>query len=180
VVTCVQFMGVGALGEESTPVLVLRECSGRRRWLAIWIGVAEARELLAAERGVPEPRPGTITLLSQVITALGSQVERVEVTELRGNTFVAELVFGDGLRISARPSDAIALALRAEVSLGVADEVLATAGFHVTGEVLGAADAGAEAPTVETEASPAPDPQQESRIQEFREFLQQISPEDFR
>jgi bifunctional DNase/RNase len=180
VVTSVQFMGVGALGGESTPVLVLRELERERRWLAIWIGVPEAQELLAAEAGAPEPRPGTITLLGNVISAFDRQVERVEVTELRGSTFYADLVFGDGLRVSARPSDAIAFALRAELEVEVADEVLAVAGFHLSGEAVEASPTDGEALAADPEVLRASESEQESRLEEFREFLQHASPEDFR
>jgi bifunctional DNase/RNase len=155
----VQVKGIGILPAEGAPVMLLREDIGRRRWLTIRIGVPEAEALLAAREQVAHIRPTTIELLLAVVEALGCDVERVELTALRDGVFHSDLVLDAGVRISARPSDAVAIALLAGAPVVVAEAVLDTAGQEM--EV-----AGDEA--VESE-----------EIAEFRTFLDAVTPDDF-
>jgi uncharacterized protein len=110
----------------STPIVVLRDLEGQRV-LPIWVGVFEANAIAVQIENVTLPRPMTHDLLRNVITDLRAEVERIVVSDLRDNTFFAIiqlLVQGERVAIDARPSDAIALALRARAPIFVEDHVI--------------------------------------------------------
>jgi len=111
----------------NTPVLLLREAVGDRA-VPIWIGVPEASAIAIALQKVTVPRPMTHDLLLHVLRGLGGEVVRVVVTEARDNTYYAELLVRRGAQelaaVDARPSDAIALALRAGAPILVAESLL--------------------------------------------------------
>ena len=136
------------------PILLLRETSGDR-YLPIWIGSVEATAIALEQQGVKPSRPLTHDLLKDVITAMSRRLEQVRITDLQGGTFFAELVFDGGIKVSARPSDSVALALRMGVPIHAEERVLAEAGLIIPDE-------------------------QEDEVEKFREFLDSISPEDFR
>jgi uncharacterized protein len=109
-----------------TPVLVLREVEGSV-FLPIWIGAFEANAIALAVEGIQAPRPLTHDLLRATLEALGGQLLRVEVHDLSAGTFFARLIVSTSsgeLSVDARPSDAIALALRAEAPIWTARKVL--------------------------------------------------------
>jgi hypothetical protein len=158
-------MGVRVEMPNNQPIVLLREAGGTR-YLPIFIGVPEATAIGYALQGVDPPRPMTHDLFASVMARTGLRLDRVEITELHDGTFFAEIALtreGEALRISSRPSDAIALAVRMEheVPILVADAVLDEAG--VLYEPDDDADADLEAPDLD----------------EFREFLDQVRPEDF-
>jgi bifunctional DNase/RNase len=135
------------------PVLLLREEDGTR-YLPIWIGAVEASAIAFQQQGVKTARPLTHDLLRDVVQAVGSRLEAVHITEMREDTFYAELRFAGGITVSARPSDAVALALRCDAAILGSDAVLEAAGIEIPDE-------------------------QEDEVEKFREFLDNISPEDF-
>ena len=135
------------------PIVLLREIGGSR-YLPIWIGAGEATAIAYAQQGVVPPRPLTHDLLKDVVGALERTLERVDITELRDGVFFAQLRFDRGGEVSARPSDAIALALRTGSPIFATGDVLEEAGITVADE-------------------------QEDEVEKFREFLDQITPEDF-
>jgi bifunctional DNase/RNase len=135
------------------PIVLLKEASGER-YLPIWIGAVEATAIAFAQQGIVPPRPLTHDLMRDVVAALGVQLTAVNITELRDGVFFAELLFSNGVRVSARPSDAIALAVRTQVTIFADDTVLDEAGIVIADE-------------------------QESEVERFREFLDNISPDDF-
>lgn len=140
----------------SQPVVLLKEEEGPRI-LPIWIGQPEATAILIAIEGVTPPRPMTHDLLLSVLTASGLELERVEITRLEEGTFFATLVLtGDGpsVLVDARPSDSIALAVRAGCPIAVAESVLGVAGI-------------------------VPDDEAEQEVERFRDFLDKVDPEDF-
>lgn len=143
------------------PVLLLRAVDdedGAGRLLPIWIGHPEATAILLAIEGVEMPRPMTHDLLGNVISALDAVVERVEITRVEEGTFYAAIIIrGEEktLAIDARPSDSIALAMRAGAPVFVAEEVLNTAG--IMDETF----------------------DEEEEVEEFRQFLEGVDPEDF-
>lgn len=145
----------------SQPIVLLKETSGER-YLSIWIGAVEATAIAFAQQGVTTPRPMTHDLLRDVLAGLDRPLRRVVITDVQDGIYYANLVFDGGVEISARPSDAIALAMRTGSQVFCVDEVLDTAGILVPEE--GAAES-------ETE--------RESEVEKFREFLDTISPEDF-
>jgi bifunctional DNase/RNase len=152
-------MGVRVEVPTNQPIVLLRE-EGGSRYLPIFIGPPEATAIVYALQGMETPRPMTHDLFTTVLAESGVRLEQVEITELHDGTFFAEVSLRRGeetLRISSRPSDAIALAVRMEhdVPILAAEEVLDEAGVLFE-----------------------PD-EEEPDIEEFREFLDQVSPEDF-
>jgi uncharacterized protein len=136
------------------PILLLREVEGER-YLPIWIGSGEATAIALEQQRVQPVRPMTHDLLRDVISALGGELKQVRITELQEGTFFAELVFNGNVRVSARPSDSVALALRVGVPIHADESVLSEAGLIIPDE-------------------------QDNEVEKFREFLDSVSPEDFR
>jgi uncharacterized protein len=93
------------------PILLLKETQGER-YLPIWIGAVEAAAIAFEQQGVRPARPMTHDLLREVVRTLGATLEAVNITEMRDGIYIAELVFGENRVVSARPSDAVALAVR--------------------------------------------------------------------
>ena len=145
-------VGVRAQMPNNEPIVLLRE-SGGHRMLPIWIGWNEANAIAEALEGLRPPRPLTHDLLIDTLAGLGHRITEVHITELDGGTFYAVLLV-DGVEISSRPSDAIALALRASAPVFCADDVLEAAGFEEAEEA-------------------------EEEVEKFREFLDHVSAEDF-
>ncbi|HEY0813684.1 MAG TPA: bifunctional nuclease family protein [Pseudonocardia sp.] len=161
-------VGVTLDGERgpSHPVLLLQEISGGQRVLPLWIGVHEAAAILSEQRGVRQPRPGTHQLIGLVIDALDRRLERVAIVDIRHSIFHAELVFDATTVTSARPSDAVALALHLGVPIHVEESVLGQAALP-SEELPGV---GSLSDTDETTLD---------AIEDFRRFLDSASPEDF-
>jgi bifunctional DNase/RNase len=155
----------------STPLLLLEEVGGERV-LPIFIGAPEAAAIAYALQGVESPRPRSHDLLGHVITALGAQVFSVEITELVDNTFFANLRLvrsGDEIVVSSRPSDAVALALRVGSPILVSDDLMAS-----EGKVMELAYDEDDEEYVELET-----PSEADLVEQLREFLDQVRPEDF-
>jgi bifunctional DNase/RNase len=154
----------------NNPVVLLQEVEGARRTLPIFIGAPEATAIAFALQGVEPPRPMTHDLMCSILATLGATLERVVVTELRmgddgrSGTYYAELHLrqgGEARVISARPSDAIALAARTHTPIFAEDDLLDAAGV-----VLDAEDDDDETPPDEL-------------VSQFRQFIEGIRPEDF-
>ena len=146
----------------NTPVLVLRELAGRRRQLAIFIGNPEATAIAFALEGVDTPRPLTHDLFCDVLDGLGTSLERVVITELRETTYYADLHLSsdDGpVTVSSRPSDAVALAVRTGCPIFSEETVLDEAGF--------------------VEEVDDEDVDDDEVVEEFRHFIDNVSPDDF-
>jgi bifunctional DNase/RNase len=108
------------------PIVILRDKDGQRV-LPIWVGVFEANAIALQMENVTTPRPMTHDLLKNVICDLKADIQKVVVSDLRDNTFYALIylvVNGEPVAIDARPSDAIALALRAQAPIFVEDRVI--------------------------------------------------------
>jgi bifunctional DNase/RNase len=135
------------------PIVLLKEVDGDR-YLPIWIGAVEATAIAFAQQGVVTARPMTHDLLRDLLEALDRPLRGVTITDLREGVFFAELSFDDGVVVSARPSDAIALAMRTGATIRGSREVLDEAGIAIPDE-------------------------QEDEVEKFREFLDTITPEDF-
>ena len=152
-----EIVGVRVELPSNTPIVLLRERSGTR-YLPIWIGAPEAQAIAAALEGIDPPRPQTHDLLRLVVETLGAEVDRVDVVELRNNIYYADLVMkraGESFHLSSRPSDAIALAVRAQAPVFVATQVLTDAGIEI------------------------PENSEEEEIERFREMLEDVTVEDF-
>jgi bifunctional DNase/RNase len=138
------------------PIVLLKEREGER-YLPIWIGSAEAQAIALALQGVTPPRPMTHDLMRNILEELGVAVERIVITELREGTFYAVIQMsrnGTKFEISSRPSDAIALAVRTSVPIFANEDVLGEASIVIRDD-------------------------EEQEVERFREFLDQVTPEDF-
>ena len=151
-------VGVRVEMPSNQPIVLLREVDGER-YLPIWIGAVEATAIAFAQQGVTPARPMTHDLLKDVLEAVGAKLEQVRITEIRDSTYYAELVFTGGIRVSSRPSDSIALALRTGTPIFAADPLLDEVGIII--------------------ADGSDDEEQEDEVEKFREFLDHVSPEDF-
>ena len=158
-------VGVRVELPSNTPIALLRERSGARRVLPIFIGGPEATAIAFALEEVVTPRPMTHDLMRDVLDDLGVSIESVVVTELRDRTFYAEIELhaADGVhRISSRPSDAIALAIRVGTPIFASEEVLDEAGFEA-----------------EEEAEEEGEGEEAEVVEQFREFIDSVNPDDF-
>jgi bifunctional DNase/RNase len=157
-----ELLGVRLELPANAPVVLLKEQVGERV-LPIYIGPEEAKAIAMSLEGVATPRPMTHDLLRDTLTALGAELQRVTVTALRDRTFYAELelrIDGRTVRVSSRPSDGIALAVRVAAPIYAAEAVL---------------DEAASAPEEERT-----DPEEaEEIVDQFREFIDQVNPDDF-
>ncbi|HEX3825952.1 MAG TPA: bifunctional nuclease family protein, partial [Sporichthyaceae bacterium] len=97
-------VGVRVEMPANQPIVLLREVAGER-YLPIWIGAVEATAIAFAQQGVVPARPMTHDLFRDVLAALGQELQQVRITGLRDGVFYAELIFGGGVEVSARPSD---------------------------------------------------------------------------
>ena len=162
----VEVAGVKVDLRSNSPVLLLQERSSPYRVIPIFIGVPEANAIDLVLSHVEPQRPLTHDLVKLMMDELDAQIERVVVTELRNGTYYADLVMmagGIDRVISARPSDAIAIALRSEAPIFVSDAIM-----NAEGTVLEEAD-----------VEEVDDGSQEKIVGQFRAFLNEIKPEDF-
>ncbi len=149
-------VGVRVELPSNQPIVLLKEREGER-YLPIWIGAMEATAIAFALQGIQTQRPMTHDLLKNVLEEIQVQVERIVITELKDGTFYAVIVMsrnGTKYEVSSRPSDAIALAVRVNVPIFAQEDVL-------------------------TEASIVIRDDEEQEVEKFREFLEQVTPEDF-
>ena len=152
-----EVVGVRVEMPSNNPIVLLREVDGGR-YLPIWVGAVEATAIAYAQQGIVPPRPLTHDLLRDVLNALNVTLVEVRITALEEGVFYALLILSTGVEVSARPSDAIALALRVDAPIRGAAAVLEAAGIEIPDE------------------EPVAD---EDQVERFREFLDQVSPEDF-
>ena len=118
------------------PIVLLKTADGNK-FLPIWIGHPEAAAILMKLQGASTPRPMTHDLLTEVLTKLEARVVRIAVTELRENTFYAQVTVqldGTEVEVDSRPSDAIALAVRSDAPIFAADEVIDESAIEFEGE----------------------------------------------
>ena len=149
-------VGVRVELPSNQPIVLLKESDGDR-YLPIWIGAVEATAIAFALQGIETPRPMTHDLMRDILGETRVAVERILISELVDQTFYALIrMSSDGrtVEVSSRPSDAIALAVRINAPIFAAEEVLDQAGIELRDE-------------------------EETEVEKFREFLDQVSPEDF-
>lgn len=149
----VDVVGVRVEMPSNQPIVLLKEIAGTK-YLPIWVGAVEATSIAFAQQGVQPPRPLTHDLIKEILGALSAEIGSVHLTELKDGVFYSLINFVGGASISARPSDAIAIALRTGAPILASEELLEAAGIEI------------------------PD-QSEDEVEKFKEFLDQISPEDF-
>lgn len=157
-----ELVGVRVEVPANTPLVMLREHTGRHRLLPILIGSAEASSIHAAMEGIVPPRPLTHDLVVSMLETLNVQLARVVITEIRDHTYYAELHLNRGddtLVVSSRPSDALALAVRTGTEIFASSALLDQVAIEAPEEIA--------------------EREQDELLGEFREFLDDISPEDF-
>ena len=146
------------------------------RYLPIWIGPSEADSIALKLQDVSVPRPMTHDLLGSIISSLGATVNHIVVSELSNDTFYAKIVIqhnGTTLEVDSRPSDAIALAVRAQAPIHADDEVVAKAGVRMDMET--------GKPIVPGEDGEAPRPLREEELKSlsaFKDFVDTLDLED--
>ena len=150
----VDVLGVRVEMPTNNPIVLLKERDGDR-YLPVWIGAAEAAAIAYAQQGVVPPRPLTHDLVVQIVAALGHELEEVRIVEMRAQIFYATLRFSGGVEVGSRTSDAVALALRVDAPIRVAEAVMEEAGVLVDSD------------------------DEDEEVEKFREFLDQVSAEDF-
>jgi bifunctional DNase/RNase len=155
-----------AVDSRGQPVVILKPKFPQQaptKVLPIWIGAQEASAIMLAVEGATTSRPMSYDLMVRLLDVLGATVLQVAVTKLEEGTFFAEITLEtpSGIQVvDARPSDSIALAMRTEAPIYIAEEVLREAGVS------------------ENQLSEAQD--EETQIEEFTEFLDSVDPDDFR
>jgi bifunctional DNase/RNase len=149
-------VGVRVELPSNQPIVLLKEVEGER-YLPIWIGAVEATAIAFALQGIQTPRPMTHDLLRDILNTTNTAVERIVINELVEQTFFATIRMaanGGNSEVSSRPSDAIALAVRINAPIFASEDVLEQAGIELKDE-------------------------EETEVEKFREFLDQVQPEDF-
>lgn len=153
----VEIVGVRVELPSNQPIVLLKEEAGSR-YLPIWIGANEATAIATAMEGVDPPRPLTHDLMRSIVDAVGALAAKVVISEMRDSVFFADLTIdhgGEKVTISARPSDAIALAVRTGTPVFASVEILEQAGVEFEEE------------------------DDEDEVAKFREFLEEVTVEDF-
>ena len=156
----------------TTPVVILKEKDGDRL-LPIWIGPGEASAIAMELAGIHFARPLTHDLFTAVVLGLGSSLVRVLITKVVDNTYYASLVFsrnGEFISIDSRPSDSIALALRAEAPIFADENLLELSALEIE-----------DADIDEMDGEPIPDIGEPGEAPEepLRDYLKRLNPEDF-
>ena len=142
------------------PIVLLKTQEGNK-FLPIWIGHPEAAAILMKLQGASTPRPMTHDLFTDMLSQLDARVTRIAVTELRDNTFYAQITIsidGSEIDVDSRPSDAIALAVRADAPIFAAEAVIEESAIEFEHEG---------------------DVNEEEVVEEFKKFLDEVKPEDF-
>jgi bifunctional DNase/RNase len=155
-----EVVGVRVEMPSNQPIVLLKEIDGSR-FLPIWVGASEASAIAFAQQGVEPARPLTHDLMREILESLDATLTAVHLTELKDGVFYANLIIRDGgsgtQSVSARPSDAIALALRTQSNILATVELLDEAGIEI----------------------PVEGGQENQEVERFRQFLEEINPEDF-
>jgi bifunctional DNase/RNase len=144
------------------PIVLLKTADGNK-FLPIWIGHAEAAAILMKLQDQSAPRPMTHDLMTDILEQLDAQLVKITVTELRENTFYAQITVvrdGQEIEVDSRPSDAIALAIRAEAPIFAAERVIEESAIEFEGEEVN-------------------EEQLEAEVSKFRSFLEDVTPDQF-
>ena len=162
-----QVVGVRIEMPSNQPIVLLKEIDGVR-FLPIWVGAVEATAIAFAQQGVTPPRPLTHDLMQDIVESLDATLTAIQVTAIEEGVFMASLLlrdqYGKAISVSARPSDAIALALRTHSNILADSDLLDNVGIEIPDDVAeDARNASGES----------------SEMERFREFLDHINPEDF-
>ena len=164
-----EVVGVRIEMPSNQPIVLLKEVDGSRV-LPIWVGAVEATAIAFAQQGMVAQRPLTHDLIANIFEATDLTLTAVQIVQLKDGIFYAELQLrsesGTVLKISARPSDAIAIALRTKSNILADSDLLDAVGLDIPERLIGDDDRSQEGGS-------------DVELERFREFLDQINPEDF-
>jgi len=164
-----ELVGVRIEMPSNQPIVLLKEVDGSR-FLPIWVGAVEATAIAFAQQGLAAQRPLTHDLIANILEVADLTMTSVHITQLKDGIFYAEIQIRTEaaavLKISARPSDAIAIALRTKSNILADSDLLDQVGIDIPERLIGDGD------EVDGQAS-------DGEMERFREFLDQINPEDF-
>lgn len=170
-----EVVGVRIEMPSNQPIVLLKEIDGSR-FLPIWVGAVEATAIAFAQQGMAAQRPLTHDLLANILEVADLTMTAVHITELKDGIFYAEIQIRDSqsglLKVSARPSDAIAVALRTKSNILADSDLLDQVGIDIPERLVG----------IDLEDTTGSSPEGaglDSDLDAFREFLDQINPEDF-
>ncbi len=169
----VKVKNIGLDSLTGSPIVMLANIENEDEIFPIWIGVAEAEGIILNQSGVETPRPLTYDLMKNIIEVLGGVVKYVAVVDKKDNAYIAEIVVekdGDEIKIDARPSDAINIALRFDAPIYVEENVVQKVSMK---EILESREKSSEKKEEEAE-KPV-----DKELEEFRKMLENIKPEDF-
>ncbi len=159
-----ELVGVRVQMPTNAPILLLRESAGERRTIPIYIGGPEAHAIDLALSATPTARPMTHDLFTAVVDGLDASFDRVVITEMKEGTYYAELFLetaaGESVTFSCRPSDAIALAARAQIPIFAEESLIDEAGI--------------------VEVEDESEAEEDEMVEELRRFLDDVKPEDFK
>ena len=165
-----EVVGVRIEMPSNQPIVLLKEMEGSR-FLPIWVGAVEATAIAFAQQGLSSQRPLTHDLIANILEVADLTMTSVNIAELKDGIFYAEITMrsadGSNLKISARPSDAIAIALRTASNILADSDLLDQVGIDIPERLLGDLSADSQGSGSDGE------------MERFREFLDQINPEDF-
>ena len=165
-----EVVGVRIEMPSNQPIVLLKEMDGTR-FLPIWVGAVEATAIAFAQQGLSSQRPLTHDLIANIFESTDLTMTSVHITEIKDGIFYAELSLrssdGATLKISSRPSDAIAIALRTASNILADSDLLDEVGIDIPERLIGT--------QVDSNESGGSDVE----LERFREFLDQINPEDF-
>lgn len=152
-------MGIAIDTRTGAPIVVLHDLDNRKA-LPIWIGSAEASAIIRKIENISVTRPLTHDLIIDIIEKTGYEIDRVEINDVENDTYFADICLKDKnreneIRIDSRPSDAIAVAIRADVPILIGTSVMAEGAISVNSQ------------------------KEEEEAQEFKSFIQNIRPSDF-
>ena len=167
-----EVVGVRIEMPSNQPIVLLKEVDGSR-FLPIWVGAVEATAIAFAQQGMVAQRPLTHDLIADILEAADLTLTAVQVVQLKDGVFYAEIQVrtesGTVLKISARPSDAIAIALRTKSNILADSDLLDEVGIDIPERLLADGEDGQATGSVGSDGE----------LERFREFLDQINPEDF-
>ena len=167
-----EVVGVRIEMPSNQPIVLLKEVDGSR-FLPIWVGAVEATAIAFAQQGMVAQRPLTHDLIADILEAADLTLTAVQVVQLKDGVFYAEIQVrtesGTVLKISARPSDAIAIALRTKSNILADSDLLDEVGIDIPERLLADGEDGQATGSVGSDGE----------LERFREFLDQIIPEDF-
>ena len=164
-------VGVRIEMPSNQPIVLLKEIEGDR-FIPIWVGAAEATAIAFAQQGINPQRPLSHDLMHEIVHTLDATLLAVQITHLLDGVFFATLQLRTSedaaLAISARPSDAIALALRSQSNILASRELLDEVGIAIPERLI-----------QEMDETGQPVEKSSADLEAFRDFLDQINPEDF-